>query len=227
MNSFFSPNRSFKLAKRLAAGSLVGLLSASGAFAAVGDTLSYKFNAPSQGNAVAGVNQATLLLTETAIGVNFTLTPNWAQTTGNRVDTLQFAYMTGTTFSYVDGAGPDASFAIGVGAIDSGYSTTALVIMGWPSAANSPNLFDPADVSSSWSLNGAGVDLFDFTVLATANSTKPSPAFGVISMPGAAPSNWVASGATITTPVPEPETYALMMAGLGLVGWAAHRRKNA
>ncbi len=29
---------------------------------------------------------------------------------------------------------------------------------------------------------------------------------------------------TFTTPVPEPETYALMLAGLGLVGWAARRR---
>jgi len=27
------------------------------------------------------------------------------------------------------------------------------------------------------------------------------------------------------TPVPEPETYALMLAGLGLVGWAARRRR--
>jgi hypothetical protein len=25
-------------------------------------------------------------------------------------------------------------------------------------------------------------------------------------------------------PVPEPETWALMLAGLGLVGWAARRR---
>jgi len=29
------------------------------------------------------------------------------------------------------------------------------------------------------------------------------------------------------TPVPEPEAYALMLAGLGLVGWAARRRRRA
>ena len=29
------------------------------------------------------------------------------------------------------------------------------------------------------------------------------------------------------TPVPEPETYAMLLAGLGLVGWAARRRKQA
>ncbi len=29
-----------------------------------------------------------------------------------------------------------------------------------------------------------------------------------------------------TAPIPEPETYALMLAGLGLVGWAARRRRT-
>jgi hypothetical protein len=31
---------------------------------------------------------------------------------------------------------------------------------------------------------------------------------------------------TTTTPVPEPETYALMMAGLAFVGWASRRRQR-
>lgn len=36
----------------------------------------------------------------------------------------------------------------------------------------------------------------------------------------------VADDFTFTTPVPEPETYAMMLAGLGLVGWLARRRQN-
>jgi hypothetical protein len=31
----------------------------------------------------------------------------------------------------------------------------------------------------------------------------------------------------VTAPVPEPQTYALMLAGLGVVGWVARRRKQA
>ena len=31
---------------------------------------------------------------------------------------------------------------------------------------------------------------------------------------------------TPTTPVPEPETYAMLMAGLGILGWTARRKKN-
>jgi hypothetical protein len=30
----------------------------------------------------------------------------------------------------------------------------------------------------------------------------------------------------LTTPVPEPETYAMMLAGLGLLGFAGRRRKQ-
>jgi hypothetical protein len=31
----------------------------------------------------------------------------------------------------------------------------------------------------------------------------------------------------IAVPAPEPETYVLMLAGLGVVGWAARRRRSA
>ena len=44
-----------------------------------------------------------------------------------------------------------------------------------------------------------------------------------ISMVGLAPTGGVGDGGTVT-PVPEPQTYALMLAGLGAVGWTARRR---
>ena len=35
---------------------------------------------------------------------------------------------------------------------------------------------------------------------------------------------WAVRDGDVSAPVPEPETYALMLAGLGLVGWVARRR---
>ncbi|MFN7087417.1 MAG: PEPxxWA-CTERM sorting domain-containing protein [Burkholderiales bacterium] len=33
---------------------------------------------------------------------------------------------------------------------------------------------------------------------------------------------WIAQ--TVTTPVPEADTWAMLLAGVGMVGWAARRR---
>ncbi len=38
---------------------------------------------------------------------------------------------------------------------------------------------------------------------------------------------YVTSGAPIPLPVPEPKTYAMVLAGLGLLGFAAHRKAKA
>jgi len=37
---------------------------------------------------------------------------------------------------------------------------------------------------------------------------------------------WAVRPGDVAAPIPEPETYALMLAGLGLVGWAARRRRR-
>ena len=54
--------------------------------------------------------------------------------------------------------------------------------------------------------------------------TAPGPANG--SGQSLADEGWGISSATITTAVPEPETYAMLLAGLGLMG-AVVRRRNA
>lgn len=43
---------------------------------------------------------------------------------------------------------------------------------------------------------------------------------------GAKVGDLVSEHITLTTPVPEPETYAMLLAGLGLLGFAARRRKQ-
>jgi hypothetical protein len=52
---------------------------------------------------------------------------------------------------------------------------------------------------------------------------RPTPDIRSISFKG----NYVVvDDFTFTTPVPEPETYAMMLAGLGLIGFLARRRKS-
>lgn len=208
---------------------LSALAPLSTAQAAVGDTYTYSFNAQSQGNAVPVYEHASLTITETALGVDLTLTANWAGG-ANRVDQLMFVY-SGDAFTFVDGAGPTPLVALmNSEKIDSGYVASPYVI----SAAWAPNgagKFDSNSSSTSWSMNGANISLADFIDSATASSNKPSPAFGVISMPGAnikgaAGSNWVAEGFNPVQPVPEPQTYALMGLGLAVVGWAARRQRR-
>lgn len=199
------------------------LLAVSNAYAAVGDTVRYSFDTPSIGGGVASVSQAVLLLTETTNGVDFVLTPNWSQTTGNFVQQLVFAF-SGDAFTFVDGAGPDAlSMGTDSGSIDANYSIGPIVEMKW--ATSGGDKFDASHASSAWSFNGVGITLADFMVLVT-SSSMPSPAFGVISMPGAQPAKWVASEGD-TTMVPEVSTYAMFALGLGLMGAALGRRRSA
>lgn len=59
-------------------------------------------------------------------------------------------------------------------------------------------------------------------------TTPVSDTTGYSLIPGALYAYKVSAAdlAAYTAPVPEPETYAMLLAGLGLVGWAARRRKQ-
>lgn len=120
--------------------------------------------------------------------------------------------------------------------MDSGYETQDqhVIINFWEK--RSPSQFGFND-TSSWTI--AGVTLADFTSTYATSNSHPSPTFGVISVApyslggekvcgptltencNGTSSNWVTGPVAV---VPEPEIYAMLLAGLGLVGFSARRK---
>ena len=114
------------------------------------------------------------------------------------------------------------------GLLTAGVATTTPTFAGFPAGGTS-GFYDQTfamNLASSWNsayiTSNGGTPLAAFAVLKTglddgkAYLNIHSTAFGGGEIRG-----------FLMAPVPEPETYALMLAGLGVVGWAAKRRQQA
>lgn len=177
-------------------------------------------------------NIATLTLTDVAGGVEFTLDPNEANPGFNVVDPntsavtrLDYVYagpaLTDASFHYQSGAAIQTfSYLTNPNNVDAGYlAADEHIVIDFFN--NPQDRFEVTD-TSTWHVWGTTVDDY-INTFATANN-KPSPIYAVISVSPFAnpyntpnPSNWVAE-------IPEPETYALMLAGLGMLGFVGRRR---
>jgi hypothetical protein len=201
----------------------------------------FDFNLPAVGNNAVSPpypTVATLTLVDVAGGVQFTLDPNESSSgfagdaSSEFVERLTLAYVGTEPLSFSNVAGAELrafSFDAG-GNLDAGYKSNGgeLSFDWFSSPRDGADRFDVTE-TSTWSLFGAGLDVADFTTASATTNNKPGPIHGVISVTGydldgvqPTPSNWV-DGA-VAAPVPEPSTYALMLAGLGAVGFMARRR---
>jgi PEP-CTERM motif len=124
------------------------------------------------------------------------------------------------------------------------YSFSLLSAMNLFNTTVSNNLFAGGD-NSVWSISGGEVELFSGTIAAPGPSIDSfqfsgvtgniSYAFGALAagsyyyaVTGDAdgPNGGSYSLTSAVTAVPEPQTYALLLAGLGVVGFLAHRRRR-
>jgi hypothetical protein len=75
-------------------------------------------------------------------------------------------------------------------------------------------------------LNGFDFDIMNAGMLSVASGTSTSGALPwTLTVKGTTDGLGSYGGQLSVTPVPEPETYALMLAGLGAIGFMARRRK--
>lgn len=173
----------------------------------------------------------TVTLTDVAGGVQFVLDPaetNPGYTDKSTVNRLDYVYdgpaLTASNFQYDAGASISSfKYESNPNNMDSGYQANDqhIIVNFTTSHSDSFNVNE----TSTWTVSGVTLDNF-INTFATSNS-KPSPIFGVVSVDpfanpdqGPDPSNWVA----LTAPIPEPETYAMLLAGLGMLGFIGKRR---
>lgn len=232
--------------KKTIMSSVLVLIAFASASASATTPVTWSFDLPS--TAVASQsppypNVATLQLTQIGSDVQFVLDPNQASPgvadpAKSFVDKVDFVYsgaaLNASSFAYGSGASIQSfSYITNPNNMDSGYKAQDQhILVDFFDSAPKNNAVDTRfsfNDMSSWTIKG--VSLADFTGTYATSLPKPSPISGVISVSPYAltsvhptPSNWVAG--VSASPVPEPETYGMLMAGLGLFGFISRRRKN-
>jgi hypothetical protein len=122
-------------------------------------------------------------------------------------------------FSLTSPATQQSSVAVAINLFDFSISNGAYSLFSTTDyGAGTPQ--DDAKVGGNWSFNGkTGFTVHSLDKLATGNYY-----FAVSGVGGSEGGRYVLSSAVVTAPVPEPEIYAMLGIGFGLLGWMRRRR---
>jgi hypothetical protein len=110
------------------------------------------------------------------------------------------------------------------GVVDTSVKEAAFQIAAWEIAFDTSTVYTITSLSdgtatfTGGTADSSGALTLATTWLTSLDSAGPGPGIAVLQSPGEQ---------DVMTPVPEPETYALMLAGLGALGFAARRRREA
>src|SRR6478672_1882544 len=142
----------------------------------------------------------------------------FSATTNSNAASTVFLYMSDTDFIGAQ------SFLLSVGGTNSGGSGS-ITSRAWGGTSDTPLQFSPANLLASVASSGA--------TFAGSTSGILNPVVNPFSLTIGVAITRTTAGTTTgdlnfaATPVPEPGTYAMMLAGLGLMGFVGSRRKKS
>ncbi len=188
------------------------------AFTAAVSAQTYSFNelqSPNDGTAITSVG--TLSITDISGGAHFVLTADNAWLgSGSTITKLSFAGSAGTFGNY---SGPSITGGSNGMTFSAGGFTDAGLSFNWSLDLPPPGTVFASNGVLSFDITGSGIDASDFRTPFMVHiqrlNTASAGVYGQNSIK-------VTTG---VTPIPEPEIYAMLAAGLGLMGFVARRRK--
>lgn len=182
------------------------LAAACAAGPAAAATYTYSFDQLLGGGTIDSV--ATLTIQDIAGGVNFTLTGEFGE--WGDMSFLSRIHFNGPNGMVTVGPGNVFDMPPTYGAhVDGSYTFTWEGIFPVSNAPGSDRFLDGD--TASWSIMGSGITTASFTGMA------------MVHLQGIGPNG--EGSIKVLTPIPEPSTYALLLAGLAGTGWWVRRRQ--